>query len=135
MRTRIARTTVVTVASVGFFSFAMWACGAATGWGLVLGAVGCIAIGVADYFIFKGQDQKIELRSQYEPFRADVIDRAYKIFDLEKHCTDQELKKAYRAALLKYHPDKKGTDDKDDDQIKAVLVAYELLKSVRQSSS
>ena len=134
MGIQIARTTGVTVASVGFFSFAMWAC-AATGWGLVLGAVGCIAIGVTENFIFKDQDQKIQLRSRYEPMRADVIDRAYKIFDLEKHCTDQELKKAYRAALLKYHPDKKGTDDKDDDQIKAVLVAYELLKSVRQSSS
>ena len=131
---RIARTTGVTVVSVGFFSFAMWACGAATGLGLVIGAVGCIAINVADYFLFKDQDQKIQLRSQYEPLRADVIDRAYKIFDLEKHCTDQELKKAWFAALRKYHPDKKGTDD-NDDQIKAVVMAYELLKSVRQSSS
>ena len=44
----------------------------------------------------------------------------------------RKLYRAYFAAVKKYHPDKKKDDD-EDDQVKAIIIAYELLKSVRNS--
>ena len=41
-------------------------------------------------------------------FEQKVLDQAYDLFELEEHCSDAELKGAYRAAVLKYHPDKGG---------------------------
>ena len=87
--------------------------------------------GVADHFLFKKDEEKA-LEKQYQVLRKGVIDKAYEIFDLEEHCTDKELKRAYFAAVKKYHPDKKKDDD-EDDQVKAIIIAYELLKSVRNS--
>jgi DnaJ family protein B protein 12 len=38
----------------------------------------------------------------------------YGIFGLEKSCTDNEIKKAYRKLALQYHPDKCGAPGTDD---------------------
>ena len=64
--------------------------------------------------------------------RKDVIAKAYEIFDLEEHCTDKELKRAYHAALRRYYPDK--NPDGCEDQAKAFIIAYELLKNVRKKN-
>ena len=63
-------------------------------------------------------------------------DNAYKILEIEKSATDDEVKKAYRKMAKKYHPDKvehlgkehkKGAEDK----FKQVQKAYEQLQKER----
>jgi len=63
-------------------------------------------------------------------------DNAYKILEIDKSATSDEIKKAYRKMAKKYHPDKvahlgpehqKGAEDK----FKQVLKAYEQLQEER----
>jgi molecular chaperone DnaJ len=50
----------------------------------------------------------------------------YRILEVEKNATDEEIKKSYRKLALKYHPDKSpGTEDK----FKEVAEAYEVLSN------
>jgi len=64
------------------------------------------------------------------------VDSAYKILEVEKNATDEEIKKAYRKMAVKYHPDKVSHLG-EDFQIKAkekfqkVSDAYKKLKKER----
>jgi DnaJ like chaperone protein len=63
-------------------------------------------------------------------------DSSYKILEIEKTATNEEVKKAYRRMAMKYHPDKVshlGEDFKKtaDEKFKKVNEAYELIKKER----
>ena len=66
----------------------------------------------------------------------DEVDGAYKILEIKKNASDNEVKKAYRKMVKKYHPDKlrgigaahiKGAEEK----FRQVQKAYEHIQKER----
>jgi DnaJ family protein B protein 11 len=51
----------------------------------------------------------------------------YKILDVQKNASPAEIKKAYRAMSLKWHPDKNPDDPSAVDKFTDVAAAYEVL--------
>lgn len=63
-------------------------------------------------------------------------DQAYKILEIEKNATDEEVKKAYRTMAKKYHPDRVVTENEAikkgaEDKFKEVQKAYETIQKER----
>lgn len=63
-------------------------------------------------------------------------DNAYKILEIEKTVTDDEVKKAYRNMAKKYHPDKVITENEAikkgaEEKFKEVQKAYEVIQQER----
>lgn len=63
-------------------------------------------------------------------------DNSYKILDIPKSATDQEVKKAYRELAKKYHPDRVNTQDDAikkgaEEKFKEVQRAYETIQKER----
>ena len=63
-------------------------------------------------------------------------DRAYKILEIQKTATDDEVKKAYRKMAKKFHPDKVRTDNEAikkgaEEKFKEVQKAYEQIQKER----
>jgi DnaJ like chaperone protein len=63
-------------------------------------------------------------------------DAAYKILEIERTATDEEVKKAYRSMAMKYHPDKVSYLGEDfrkaaDEKFKKLNEAYEAIKKER----
>lgn len=56
----------------------------------------------------------------------------YKILEVAKEASDDEIKKAYRTLAKKYHPDKNPGDKTAEDKFKEAAEAYEVLKEKRQ---
>jgi DnaJ like chaperone protein len=77
--------------------------------------------------------------TDFESIKAmfyDVSDNAYKILEIEKEATNDEVKTGYRKMVKKYHPDKlqglgeehlKGANEK----FQSIQNAYEKIKSER----
>ena len=64
------------------------------------------------------------------------IDSAYKVLEIDKSATDEEVKKAYRRMAVKYHPDKVGYLGEDfkktaNEKFQKVNEAYEKIKKER----
>ncbi len=64
------------------------------------------------------------------------VDNAYKILEIEKKATDDEVKKAYRTMAKKYHPDKVVTENEAikkgaEEKFKQVQKAYEEIQNER----
>jgi DnaJ like chaperone protein len=64
------------------------------------------------------------------------VDSAYKILEIERNATDDEIKKAYRKMAVKFHPDKVshlGEDFKKQakEKFQKVSDAYEKIKKER----
>ena len=51
----------------------------------------------------------------------------YEIIGVEKNASADEIKKAYRKAALKYHPDRNPGDKAAEDNFKEAAQAYEVL--------
>jgi DnaJ-class molecular chaperone len=51
----------------------------------------------------------------------------YKILELEKSATKEEIKKAYRKLAMKYHPDRNKGDKEAEKQFKQINEAYSVL--------
>jgi DnaJ like chaperone protein len=63
-------------------------------------------------------------------------DSAYKILEIDRNATDEDLKKAYRRMAMKYHPDKVSHLGEDfrkdaDEKFKRVNEAYNKIKKER----
>ena len=50
----------------------------------------------------------------------------YKILGLNKNCSSDDIKKAYRSLAIKYHPDKNKSNDAED-KFKNISEAYQIL--------
>lgn len=78
-------------------------------------------------------------RQDFESIKAMFIksaDNAYKILEIEKGVSDDEVKKAYRKMAKKYHPDKVITDNEAikkgaEEKFKEVQRAYEQIQKER----
>lgn len=46
----------------------------------------------------------------------------YKLLELDQNAGDADLKRAYRKAALRYHPDKASSEDRDENEKKFKLV-------------
>ena len=65
-----------------------------------------------------------------------AADNAYKILEISKTATDDEVKKAYRTMAKKYHPDRVNTKDEAikkgaEEKFKQVQKAYETVQAER----
>jgi DnaJ like chaperone protein len=77
--------------------------------------------------------------NDYESIRNMFIpatDAAYRILEVERAATEEELKKAYRKMALKYHPDKVSHLGEEfrktaEEKFKAVNEAWEKIKKER----
>lgn len=64
------------------------------------------------------------------------LDSNYKILEIDKNATDEEVKKAYRKMAMKYHPDKVSYLGEDfqkaaNEKFQKVNIAYEEIKKQR----
>ena len=81
-------------------------------------------------------------RIDFESIMAMFIksaDNAYKILEIQKSASDDEVKKAYRNMAKKYHPDKVITDNEAikkgaEEKFKEVQKAYEVIQQERGMS-
>jgi len=51
----------------------------------------------------------------------------YEVLDVERDASPEEIKKAYRKAALKWHPDRNPGDPKAEEKFKLIALAYEVL--------
>lgn len=78
------------------------------------------------------QSDLVSIKNMFIP----ETDSAYRILEIERTATDEEVKKAYRRMAMKYHPDKVshlGEEFKKtaDEKFKKVNEAYEKIKKER----
>jgi molecular chaperone DnaJ len=59
----------------------------------------------------------------------------YKVLGVERNASEEELKKAYRAMAMKYHPDRNKDDKEAETKFKEVSEAYEVLKDPQKKSA
>lgn len=64
------------------------------------------------------------------------LEDAYKVLEIERNATDDEVKKAYRRMAMKHHPDKVATLGEDvkkaaEEKFKKITEAYEKIKKER----
>ncbi len=86
---------------------------------------------IAGYF-------RVSLRD-FESIKAMFVkeaNNAYKILEIDKTATDNEVKKAYRNMAKKYHPDRVNTQDEAikkgaEEKFKEVQKAYEVIQAER----
>lgn len=74
----------------------------------------------------------LSIRNMFVP----ETDSSYKILEIEKSASDEEVKKAYRKMAMKYHPDKVSHLGEDfrktaDEKFRKVNEAYEKIKKER----
>jgi DnaJ like chaperone protein len=89
---------------------------------------------IAEYLRISDSDF-VSIRNMFIP----ETDSAYKILEIERSASDEEVKKAYRRMAMKYHPDKVsylGEDYKKSagEKFRKVQEAYEKIKKERNMS-
>lgn len=104
-------------------------------------------IAKADGFVTEEEEKQIHTISRYlginsrdyESIKAmfyDSMDNAYKILEIDKTATNDEIKKAYRNMAKKYHPDKvihlgKEHQTGAEEKFRKVQASYEQLQKER----
>jgi len=107
-------------------------------------------IAVADTVIQPSEIEMVEKMSGYLSINnSDFLsiknmfvpetDSSYKILEIERSATNEEVKKAYRKMAMKYHPDKVGHLGEEfrkvaDEKFKKVKEAYDRIKKERNIS-
>ncbi|KAI1495496.1 hypothetical protein F5X99DRAFT_426502 [Biscogniauxia marginata] len=61
------------------------------------------------------------------PQRSFTTKNLYKVLEIESKATPDEIKKAYRAQCLKWHPDKAGNTPENNDIFNQIKEAYDIL--------
>jgi DnaJ like chaperone protein len=77
--------------------------------------------------------------NDFESIKAMFVkaaDNAYKILEIDKNVSDDEVKKAYRTMAKKYHPDRVNTENEAikkgaEEKFKEVQKAYEQIQQER----
>ena len=59
----------------------------------------------------------------------------YEILGVQKHASDEEIKKSYRKLAMKYHPDRNKDDKESERKFKEAAAAYEILKDPEKRST
>ncbi len=59
----------------------------------------------------------------------------YQVLDLERTASDDDIKQAYRKLAMKYHPDRNGGSKEAEEQFKAVIEAYDVLKDPQKRAT
>lgn len=70
------------------------------------------------------------------PFDIDDLD-LYEILEIDKESSSSQIKKAYRLAALKYHPDKASSDEEKEnfhDKFQKIVFAYGVLSDDKKRS-
>jgi DnaJ like chaperone protein len=76
-----------------------------------------------------------DAESMFAMYGSSVED-AYKVLEIERTATDDEVKKAYRRMAMKHHPDKVATLGEDvkkaaEEKFKKITEAYDKIKKER----
>lgn len=59
----------------------------------------------------------------------------YELLEIERGCTDSEIKKAYRKLALKFHPDRNQGDKDAEEKFKSLNEAYQVLSDTQKRST
>lgn len=59
----------------------------------------------------------------------------YSVLGLERSASQEEIKRAYRKAVFRYHPDRNPGDDEAAGKFKQVLDAYEILSDAKKRAN
>ncbi len=59
----------------------------------------------------------------------------YEVLGVDTNASDDEIKKAYRALALKYHPDRNPDDKQAEEQFKEAAEAYDVLRDAERRSN
>lgn len=59
----------------------------------------------------------------------------YKVLGVERNASDEELKKAYRALAMKYHPDRNKDDKEAEAKFKEISEAYDVMKDPQKKAA
>ena len=64
----------------------------------------------------------------------DSSESSYKILEITKSSTDDEVKKAYRKKAIEFHPDKNPGDKEAEENFKLAAEAYEVLSDPQKKA-
>ena len=64
-----------------------------------------------------------------------MSDDLYKVLEVEKTATQEEIKKSYRRLSLKYHPDRNQGDDASTKKFQEISSAYEILSDAQKRNN
>ena len=62
-------------------------------------------------------------------------DELYKILEISKTATDDEIKKAYKKAAFKHHPDRNPGNKEAEAKFRQVAEAYEILSDAQKRAA
>jgi hypothetical protein len=100
MSKQLGRMAVTTALSVGASMLAASALAGPVG--MVVGAIACIGIALADFFLGPAFWDTLLGKESFEEHYMKTLDAAYELFDLPRSASNETLRAAYRSAVVRY---------------------------------